>query len=203
MRRRVWGVFLALAALFASSCGATRPSKYYQLEVARDLRPANDGDRFPVTLILSRLKASHLYRQDRIVYSGSGEEIGTYEFHRWTEPPGEMVEKSLLRELRASGHYRGVYSLSSSARGDFLLRGELVDFKEVSAGTHLVRVTLDLELSEAKSGDVVWTHYYTHDEPVNGRDISAVVAALNRNVQRGVGEARVSLDEHFKSHSER
>ena len=58
-------------------------------------------------------------------------------------------------------------------------------------------MTLELELRDAKSGAAVWTHYYTHDEPVNARDISSVVTALNRNVQQATIEMRVSLDEYF------
>jgi hypothetical protein len=61
-------------------------------------------------------------------------------------------------------------------------------------------VTLDLELRDMKTGSTVWTHNYTHDEPVNTKDISAVVAALNRNAQQGVREVCTSLDQYFASH---
>jgi hypothetical protein len=44
-------------------------------------------------------------------------------------------------------------------------------------------------------GATDWTHYYNHDEPVVGKDVFAVVAALNRNVQRCVTEVRASLEE--------
>jgi hypothetical protein len=33
-----------------------------------------------------------------------------------------------------------------------------------------------------------------------GKDISAVAAAVDRNVQRGVGEIRASLDQYFSAH---
>jgi ABC-type uncharacterized transport system auxiliary subunit len=62
------------------------------------------------------------------------------------------------------------------------------------------RVTLDLEMRDLKSGATVWTHYYTHDEPTNGKDVLAVVAALDKNVQRGVREVVESLDQYFASH---
>jgi ABC-type uncharacterized transport system auxiliary subunit len=62
------------------------------------------------------------------------------------------------------------------------------------------RVTWELELRDLKSGATVWTHYYTHDEPVSGKDVPAVVAALDRNVQRGVKEVVASLDQYFASH---
>jgi len=75
----------------------------------------------------------------------------------------------------------------------------LYDFKEVSGPPLLARVTVDLELRESKTGSIVWTHYYSHDEPVSGKDIGAVVAALDRNAQRGMNEVKASLDQFFSS----
>jgi len=63
------------------------------------------------------------------------------------------------------------------------------------------RLTIDLELRETQSGSTVWTHYYSYDEPVDGKDISAVVAALDRNAQRGMGEVKSSLDQYFSNRS--
>ncbi len=201
MRWKVGSVFIAIIVWCVSGCGAARPSKYYQLTPSVNPNSATSADPFPVTLILGHIKASHLYREDRIVYSGKGEEMGTYEYQRWTEPPTEMIEETLLRALRASARYQGVYPAGSASRGDYLLRGQLFDFKEVSRQTLLARVSLDLELRETKSGATVWTHNYTHDEPVTGKDISEVVAALDRNVQRCVREVGVRLNEYFSSHS--
>ena len=188
---------LAIVVALASGCGATRPSRYYQLAVPNDSRMTNVGDPYPVTLILGRLQASHLYREDQIVYSDGGQKVGTYQYQRWIEPPTEMIEEILLRDLRTSGRYQGVYFVGAETRGDFVLRGRLFNLEEVSGATLLARVTLESELREMKSGTTVWTHYYTHDEPVESKDISSVVAALNRNVQRAVTEVRVSLEEYF------
>ena len=152
-----------------------------------------------VTLLLGPLRASHLYREDHIVYSSNGENMGTYEYQRWAEPPTEMLVDVLLRDLRASGKYRSVDILRSNSHGDYILYGRLYDFKEVSASPMLARVTVDLELRETKTGSTVWTHYYSHDEPVSGKDISAVVAALDRNAQRGMVEVESSLDQYFSS----
>jgi ABC-type uncharacterized transport system auxiliary subunit len=62
------------------------------------------------------------------------------------------------------------------------------------------RVTFDLEMRDLKNGATVWTHYYTHDEPTGGKDVPAVVAALDKNVQLAVKEIVESLDQYFASH---
>jgi ABC-type uncharacterized transport system auxiliary subunit len=153
-----------------------------------------------VTLLLGQLFTSHLYREDRIVYGNGAEQLGTYEYQRWAEPPAEMIQDVLLRKLRASGRYRAVYYRRSNVQGDFALRGRLYDFKEVDTGQMSARVTLELEMRDLKNGATVWTHYYTHDEPSSGKDVPSVVAALDKNVQRGVKEIVESLDQFFTSH---
>lgn len=193
------GVLLLGVALTAG-CGAARPSKYYQLTMPNDISVEPQSNPYPVILLLSPLMASHLYREDRIVYGSSGEHMGTYEYQRWAEPPTEMIEEVLLRQLRATGRYRAVYLLRSNARGDYVIRGRLFDFKEISGSALLARVTLELEMRDSKTGVTVWNHYYSHDEPVSGKDVSAVVAALNRNVQRGLNEFRASLEQYFSAH---
>jgi ABC-type uncharacterized transport system auxiliary subunit len=188
----------ALPVTMLAGCGAARPTQYYQLTVPSDMahtEPNASG----VSLAIGPLTSSHLYREDRIVYSTGAEQMGAYEYQRWTEPPAEMISEVLLRELRASGRYREVYSQRSSSRSDYVLRGRLYDFKEV-AGTPLSgRVTVDWELHDTKTGSIVWTHHYAHDEPVSGKDVPAMVSALDKNVQRAVGELKGGLDQYFAS----
>ncbi|HJX95866.1 MAG TPA: ABC-type transport auxiliary lipoprotein family protein [Candidatus Acidoferrum sp.] len=191
---------LVLGVGLAAGCGAARPSKYYQLTVPGDLAPAANPNPVPITLLIGRLTGPALYRADQIVYSSGGESMGTYEYQRWSEPPTEMIAEVILRQFRASGHYRGVYTLRSDIRGEFLLHGRLYDFKEVSGTPIVGRVTMELELRNIKTGTSVWTHFYTHDEPASGKDVGAVVAALDKNVQQAVAEFRSSLDQYFAEH---
>ena len=191
----------ALAAGVLSGCGAARPSKYYQLTIPGDATSAAQANPYPVTLLLGPLRSSHLYREAHIVYSSAAQNMGTYEYQEWAEPPTEMLEEVLLRDLRTSGKYRAVDMLRSNSHGDYILYGRLYDFKEVSGASLVARVTVDLELRETKTGGIVWTHYYSHDEPVSSKDISAVVAALDRNTHRGMDEVKSSLDQYFSSRS--
>ncbi|HYK39768.1 MAG TPA: ABC-type transport auxiliary lipoprotein family protein [Candidatus Eremiobacteraceae bacterium] len=193
------GLFFALG-FAAAGCGAARPSKYYQLTppTASPTAPAQDA--LPVTLLLGPIYTSHLYREDRIVYSSETQQMGTYETERWSEPPVEMFRDVLVRKLRGSGRYRDVNSLRSGAKGDFILRGRLYDFKEVNAKPLSARLSFELQMQDTKTNGTVWTHVYNHDEPVSGKDVASVVAALDRNVQRAASEVAASLDEYFSAH---
>ena len=74
------------------------------------------------------------------------------------------------------------------------------DFREVSGSSLVARVTIELELHDARTGASVWAHFYSHDEPVERKDISAVVGALDHDIQKGITEFRASLDQYFSAH---
>ena len=191
---------LLLFVSVADGCGAARPSKYYQLTVPGDMTPAAGSDPYHVTLMLAPITSSHLYREDHIVYTDNAQYMGVYQYQRWAEPPTEMIRDVLLRELRASSRFQGVYPWGSNVRGDYILRGRLYDFREISAANVVGRVTLELELRDARTGGTVWTHFYTHDEPVSSKTVPAVVEALDHDVQQAIAEFRASLDQYFAAH---
>jgi ABC-type uncharacterized transport system auxiliary subunit len=200
MGTKVAMMLLAMALAGICGCGAVPQSKYYQLTAPREASSPATADPLPFTLLVGPLKSSHLYREDRLVYATGSVEMGTYQGRRWVEPPTEMMQELLWRSLRASRRFSGVSRLSSNSHGDFLIQGNLYDFKEVSGSPLAARVSLDLELREIKTGAVVWTHEYAHDEPVTGKGVPDVVAALDQNAQRGMSEAVASLNEYFVAH---
>jgi cholesterol transport system auxiliary component len=199
IRTRPFAVILMVVGLL-SGCGSARPAKYYQLTVPTEAGSVEKTDAVPVSLLVGVLITTHLYREDRIVYGNGPEQLGTYEYQRWAEPPTEMIQEILLRQLRATGHYRAVHVRRSNMPGDFAIRGRLYDFKELDGSPISTRVTLELEMRDLKTGATVWNHYYTHDEPASGKDVPAVVEALDKNVQRAVKEIVESLDQYFASH---
>jgi cholesterol transport system auxiliary component len=201
MKHRTIFAALMLCLGTLNGCGAARPSKFYQLTVPGNRTSGADPAPYPVTLLLGSITTSHLYRDDHIVYTSNGEAMGVYEYQKWAQPPTDMINDVLLRELQLSERYQHIYSLRSDVRGDYVLRGHLYDFREISGNGLAARVAFDFELRDAKTGTTVWNRSYSHDEPVKGKDVSAVVAAMDRNVQSGLSEVLEGLDKYFSTRS--
>lgn len=199
-RRCTLGVSIATiaACIILSSCGAITPVKYYRLDVVPSSAPAASTT-YPVTLILGQITAPDLFRDNRLVYSTGSVQLGTYDNQRWAEAPTEMIENMLIQSLRASGQYRTVERASSSARGDYVLRGHLSAFNEVDTPQVAARFSLVLELYDRKSGNVVWSQPYSHDEPVGTKNVPSVVEALQTNVRTGLQQLISSLNQYFAS----
>ena len=102
---------LAVVVLLAaglSSCGSIKPVKYYQLTHPPTSTLGASRSPIDAAILVRLFQTSHLYREDRIVYGGEGEQLGLYESHRWVEPPAELLQDALARGLRSSGHFRAV-----------------------------------------------------------------------------------------------
>jgi len=188
---------LTLAALLTASCATTRPVHYYTLAPASapTSPPKVDGP----TLLVGAIVTPESLQDARIRYRTGAHETGSYEYHRWAERPGAMVHDSLVRALRASGQYRRVLESSSSATGDYLVRGKLYEFAEVDNPAVQTRIALHLELIDAKTNASVWDRSVERAEPAGGKTIEDVVESMDRNLQEVVSAAAGEVDRFLSS----
>ena len=187
------------AVVLLSGCAKPRAIKYYQISYPSNISVSQEM--IDTMLLVRSFDASHLYLDDRIVYGHDSPEMGTYEDERWAEPPVEMLRDAIVRGLRSSGMFKGgVHIARSDLGGRYLLSGHLYDFKEVDAATISARLAFEARLWDRKTRTLVWSHSYSFDEPAAEKSVSAVAAAMDRNVQRSVQAIAADLTEHFKAH---
>ena len=190
---------MVVASLLLSACGSPRAVKYYVV----DLPPApvvTTAAPFPITLLVGRITASHLYNDDRIVYGSGPVQLGTYDYHRWAEAPANMIQDLLIATLRSSGQYGSVARVASSVRGDYVLRGHLTSMYGVDQPSLVARFSLQLELYDPQGRAIVWSQAYTHDEPVDAKTVPAIVEAMDRNIKAGMQQLSAGLTEYFTAH---
>lgn len=197
MNRASGSVVLSLFALMLCGCGSTKPIRYYTIQPAT-APPVSTGAQ-STSLLVARISGAEFLRGTPIAYRVGANEIGTYEFSRWVEPPVQMVQINLIHALKSSGNYMSVDTLGSSSEGQYVVRGRLYDFEEVDGPSISGLVSMEFELYDRKSGKIVWSHSYSQSEPVGSKEISAVVGALNANLDRGLKETAAGLTEYFAS----
>jgi cholesterol transport system auxiliary component len=197
MRRMVSLIFILLAAMAVGSCGSGRPITYYTVDVPP--APAPSTSVYPITLLIGHIGAPGILMDQPIAYRSGQNEIGTYRYHLWDEPPVQILKTSLLRRLRASGKYESVAELGSSAEGEYVLQGRLYDFEEVDTGSMAGLVSMEFELYDRKDHKLVWSRFYSHTEPVQGKNISDVVSAIDLNLTQGLSDVVSGLDAYFSA----
>jgi ABC-type uncharacterized transport system auxiliary subunit len=193
MMRSMTSICLAIAGgLVSASCVATRPVHYYTIDPASP--PANKGKPDGLILLVGDISTPEALQDGRIRYRTGSYGAGAYEYHRWTAQPGSMVRSSLLRALRASGKYQRVLESSSSADGDYLLRGKLYEFDEVDNASIQTKVSLQVELVDRKTNRNVWDRVVEREEPVSSKNVTDVVQSLDRNLQHVVRDTAAEID---------
>jgi ABC-type uncharacterized transport system auxiliary subunit len=153
-----------------------------------------------VSLLVANISGANIYQDTPIVYRVGANEIGTYQYSRWIEPPVALLRNKLIRELSTSGDYQSVNGLGgSNSAGQFVVRGRLYNFDEVDGANISGLVSMEFELYDRKSGKILWTHFYSQSEPVQTKEISAVVSALDTNLDRGLKEVAAGLNQYFSA----
>ncbi len=71
---------------------------------------------------------------------------------------------------------------------------------EVDKPEFVARFDIHLDLYDPKAGVIVWSDNYSHDEPVGGKSVAAVVEALDKNVRAGMQYLTPRLDQYFTDH---
>jgi ABC-type uncharacterized transport system auxiliary subunit len=188
--------FIVAGFLFMTSCVPHRV-QYYQLSTSA--QPVAAAETGPVILV-GRIATPQALQDGRIRYREGLNEVGAYEYHRWTDPPGILVKDSLIHVLRATGKFKSVQEAGSSANGDYAVRGKLLEFSELDGNGITTRVSLDLELREVKTGRLVWNQVLTHDDPVQAKKVADVVQSLDRNLQVVLGDAASAIASYVAAH---
>jgi cholesterol transport system auxiliary component len=188
---------LLCAGLLCESCAATRPVHYYTIQPAVQPAPQGTNPATPngITLLVGDIATPEAMQDGRIRYRIGTNETAAYEYHRWGEHPGLMVRNSLVRALRNTGKYERVLEATSSAMGDYLVRGELNEFDEVDGASIQTRISLQVELVDRKTNRSIWDRLVEREEPVNSKTVPEVVQSLDRNLQRVVAETVAQIDQ--------
>jgi ABC-type uncharacterized transport system auxiliary subunit len=192
MRLTISIFLLTVGYVTETACVSTRPVHYYALQAAPP--PANRSKPDGLILLVGNIATPEALQDSRIRYRSGSNEVGAYEYHRWTEQPGLMVRDALMRALRDSGKYQRVLEVGSSVNGNYLLRGKLEEFDEVDRSSIQTKISLRVELVDRKTNQNVWDYMAEREDPVSGKNVVDVVQSLDRNLRQVVGDIAAELD---------
>jgi uncharacterized lipoprotein YmbA len=184
MKRTV--VVLALLA----ACGGKVPeTRYYQLNAPHEQRAPGEA-----VVVLEPLETDAAYDDDRIVYRTSPYRLDYYQYHRWTGSPGNMVSDFLARGLQQSGHFRAITRELSDA-APVVVGGRLIAIEEIdrSKTEWLGRITMEIVVTDSKSGAPVWSQQFDETEPLAEQTPEGLAAALSKAMTRIVAKAAPSI----------
>ena len=190
-----------ICALLMTACaGKVRYPNYYALSIPPAPMADPPAARQSATLAVRRFETPAYLRQGRIVYREAPDEIGFYEYQRWAADPGTAVTTAVIDSLRSSHSFASVGPYASEQRPDYLLTGRLERLDEIDYGGGVkVEARLSAELTNLRTGAVVWTGDASQTSKVDQRSVNAVVTEMNAAVQESIQRLLASFQEQISS----
>lgn len=174
-------VFL-LAALAVPGCGGKMPeTRYYQLAV-QGAATAPTGD---AILVLETLITDAGYDDERMVYRANPYRLDYYNYHRWSAAPGTLIGNYLETAFERTGQFRAVVrELTPGAA--VVLGGRVVAIEEVdnTKTKWTGRVVVELSLTDARTGESLWTEQLEEIEPLATQTPEGLAKALSVAMSR-------------------
>ena len=188
----------AFALLIGGCFGKMRYPKYYALSVAPALSSDIGSTRHPGTVAVRRFETPAYLRQGRIAYREAPDQIGFYEYHRWAVEPGTTVTTAVLESLRSYHVFSFVEPYDGQSKPDYLLTGRLQQLDEIDYGGGVkVEAKLSAELTNVRTGIVVWTGDAGATSKVDDRDVSSVVVEMNRALHESIERLLTSMEQQL------
>ena len=196
MKKRTLSIITVCAlTLLTSACGVRYPN-YYTLSIAPALKADVSSTPRPVTVAVRQFETPAYLRQGRIVYSQTPGEIGFYEYHRWAIDPGAAVTTAMVEKLRSARLFSTVAPYDGHDRCDYLLTGRLQKLDEIDYGGGVrVEAKLSAELTNLRTGSVVWTGDATGTSRVDKRNVSSVVAEMSHALQGSMDQLLTGMEQ--------
>ncbi len=170
-------IVLLAAGLWA--CFSASPDKIYlQLHLEGSAAP---GPAFDKVLLIDRIVVDELYDDFRIIYRVTPFEINYYAYSFWAEKPSRMMRDALDHYFAERKTFRRVILDVARGEPDWTLRAVIHRFEEVdAAAAWSARISMDLEMIEAKTGAVLASRRFDRSEPIGRKDVAAVPPILSR-----------------------
>jgi ABC-type uncharacterized transport system auxiliary subunit len=194
MGRRILVVALVLLALNGCLPGAKPPLmvEYYTFEYAPPSPVSTSAT--DQTIRVDRFSVAQSFSSTAMVYKPAPYRLASYNSNRWRVSPADMVTDYLLRDLRSSHSFRGVFSYRNAEKTRFVLQGAVEEFLEVdeqNAGKAVLSVSATLFDTEEKeiTESILFQKKYRIEEPMReqnpealARSMSAAMAKLSEQI---------------------
>jgi len=184
----------ALLCFVLAACGGKLPeTRYYQLAMPATPAPSNSG----VALVVDTLDTDNAYDDERIVYRLTPYRLDYYNYHRWSAPPGTLIGNFLEATFEASGRFLSV-TREANPQAPVVLGGRVIALEEVdkSKTSWVGHAVVELRLTDAATGDVVWTQQFDESEPVTEQTPEGLARALSMALGRIAKNALPPIADH-------
>lgn len=181
------------ASVILGGCGQVKYPTYYTLHLPAPPDPP-PGPQARASIAVREFRSPGYLHQGPVVYRPSPEEIGFYNYYRWAADPRQTVTTAIADRLRASGNFAEVMRYDGRSNVDYILSGRLERLEEIDyEGGVKVEVELSAQITNLRTGAIVWTSSASDTESVARRSVPAVVSEMSFTMDHAIEKLLSSM----------
>lgn len=179
-------VALGAFALFGCMSGSPPRDNFYHLSELSVSTLSADG---PIEGVIDvpPFRAAGIVNERSILFRSGSNQLSQYSYHHWFEPPGVLLQRSIIDALRRAKAFEMVTSPEMRLDRDYELLGHLRRFEHVPAASSAI-VELEISVRSVRGNDALILKTYSAEIPVSGRGVDAAVAGLSEAMSSIVAE---------------
>jgi ABC-type uncharacterized transport system auxiliary subunit len=202
--RKLFGLMCLTGILagLTGCAGKIRYPNYYVLNLPAPVPSADQPKPFLGSVAVREFRAPVFLRAGPIVYRPSAEQVDFYEYHRWAVDPRSAVTSAMVQNMETRAVFRSVHLFDGRGISDYLVTGTLDHLEEVDeAGGVFVEVRLSAQLTDVKTGDVLWRDTCSETRKLEDHAVPGLVAAMSLAAESAVGHLVSSMQRGLASTS--
>jgi ABC-type uncharacterized transport system auxiliary subunit len=182
------------AVMFAGCLpGSKPPQSISQYTIEYPPPVARNGAPFNATIRIDRFFVAQAFNSTAMVYRPMTYKFAVYNSNRWRVNPGDMVTDYLLRDVRASNIFRGVFSYRELEATRFVLEGGVEEFLEVDdADTAKAALVLSTALIDTRESELtkrlIYQRTYRTQESLKDQTPESLARAMSKAAERLSGQ---------------
>lgn len=153
---------------------------------------------------LERFSVAQIFNHVKMIYRQKPYQYNDYAYHRWRANPGDMVGDSMLRDLRAAGIFKSVFSYRDLENVSLLLKGGVGEFyesdeKDGRKAILSVHITLMDTTQKELTKQIIFQKNYRYEEPVTEQTVQGLARAMSRAAEKLSGQVITDVHEAMKN----
>jgi len=171
---------LVAAILLLAGCGTSPPSRFYALKAVKVQENTGQATTAAQTVLLAvgPIQIPDYLNRPQIVTLTAQNQLAINEFERWGGSLRDDIDQALTENLASEGV--AVVSWRGPVPGAYRVPVEVNRFDAVPGGSVQLKAMWGISTSDGTK--VLLVSGSTITQPVNGKDYSAVVAAMSQSI---------------------
>jgi len=165
-------IIIVLSFIIAGCAGSGKPQYEVENYLLSYQAPAFDKlEKLNTSVKFNRFSIATAYNSADMVFRNDSYSIDSFNYSRWAVNPADMIADNLLRDLRGSGLFSGVFSRYETDEGQFVISGSIDEFyllTDRSNKTALISIVISLQdTREKETGKrMMFQKKYIREEPL-------------------------------------